>query len=142
MTLDTQVSSAARLMRIIHLSLTAGPLVAAGLLFYLRRITGGGPQIDAPGLALGLAVAGVALAAFALAVLRSREPDGTPEKTPDAFWSDLKTRGRAIALWAVLESAALIGLVGYYLTGALAPLAASGIAIGALVLMRPARFEE
>lgn len=131
----------ARTVRILHGALVAGVLTLGVLFFAIVRVRGPGPAAAAP---IGAALAAVGLGAVVLAalVLRRRVPERRPDQAPDTYWASAEARGAAIVLWAVAEGGALTSLVGYFLTGALAPAVAAGIAIVTLVAFRPGRLES
>jgi hypothetical protein len=92
-------------------------------------------------LTLVLAGVSVVLLAVAVSVLRPRVPERGPEQAPDQYWNEPRSRGSAIMLWASIEGAGLVGVVGYFLTGGTAPAVAFALAFGSLVLLRPERLE-
>jgi hypothetical protein len=83
----------------------------------------------------------VALLGVAAALVRPRVPERVASQTPEVYWTAAETRGPAILLWALVEAAALVSLVGYLLTRGVPPGAAAGLAIVTLILFRPTRLE-
>lgn len=130
-----------RAVRIMHRAMTAGCVLAGGVFVLIRHI-GAAPTLVAHATIGGvLAGASVALLAVSAALVRPRVPERVASQTAEAYWTAPETRGSAILLWAMVEGAALLSLVGYLLTGGAPPAAAAGLAIVALILVRPSRLE-
>lgn len=131
--------SPARAVRILHGALVGGLVVAGATFTILLRVQG---PFGAPS-TVGLILTGIAVGSLALAVMvfRRKVPERAPGQSPDAYWSAAETRGAAIVLWAVIESAGLLSLIGWLQTGELAPVAVAALAAGLLILVRPARLE-
>ena len=136
-----QPSTFARAVRLMHGAMTAGCVLAGGVFVLVRRL-GTGPTL-AGHATIGVVLAGasVALLAVATALVRPRLPERIASQTAEVYWTAAETRGPAILLWATVEGAALVSLVGYLLTGGALPAAAAGLAILALILFRPSRLE-
>jgi Na+/melibiose symporter-like transporter len=137
----TQPSNFARAVRLMHAAMTAGCVLVGGVFVLVRRL-GQGPTLAGQAtIGVVLAVAGVALLAVAAALVRPRVPERVANQTAEAYWTAAETRGPAIVLWAMVEGAGLVSLVGYLLTGGVPPAVATALAIVTLVLFRPTRLE-
>jgi hypothetical protein len=93
-------------------------------------------------LGIVLPAIGMGLVLVSASILRRRVPEPRAQQTPDAYWAAAENRGSAIVLWAATEGAALVCLVGYFLTGAPAAAAAAVVALATLILYRPSRLER
>lgn len=134
-----QAPGAARGARIIHAALAVGLLLLGATFFLVRQVQ---PLESVPG--VGLALAGVALAILAgcFAFLRGRVPERHSDQSPDGYWAANENRGPAVVLWAGVESAGVLGWMGYLIGGGqLAPAAVAVLAIIGMMLVRPARLE-
>ena len=129
-----------RAIRIIHLSLVLGLVIVAGVFYILRQRTG---LTFGFGPSLGMIMAGIGLVnlTIALGFLTPRFPERPADQAPDDYWAPSETRGAAIILWALVEAAAILSWLGYLLTGSRVAAAVGLLAILALSLLRPARFE-
>ena len=128
---------AARIARILHAALTAGLALAGAVLLFVARTRVTPVAGDSVGLAI--AVVAVLLLAVALRVLRPRVPQRPFDQSPDDYWGANVNRLSAIVLWAIVESAGMLGWVGHLLTGALAPAVAGVLAVLGLIALRPSR---
>jgi len=129
-----------RAIRIIHIALVLGLVLIAGTFFVLRLGTG---LMLGVGPFLGVVLAAIALVNLTLALgfLAPRLPRRSADQSPDDYWMRNETRGAAIILWALVEGAGLLSWIGYLLTGAWVPAAVGVLAVAALALLGPARFE-
>jgi hypothetical protein len=129
----------ARTIRLLHVAMTLGLVLVAGIFFSLRRLKQGF-DVWPP---IGLVTAGFAVVQLAavLGILLPRMPRRPADQSPDDYWMTV-ARGDTIIVWAMLEAAGLLSAVGYLLTGALASAATGVLAIAALALLGPARFED
>src|SRR5207249_4400815 len=129
-----------RAIRIIHIALVLGLVLIAGMFFVLRQRTG---LMLGVGPFLGVVLAAIALVNLTLALgfLAPRLPRRPADQSPDDYWMRNETRGAAIILWALVEGAGLLSWIGYLLTGAWVPAAVGVLAVAALALLGPARFE-
>lgn len=132
--------AAARAVRVMHLALVLGVILAGAVLVY-RTFTVGPLLPGAP--ILGYVTAAFALVNLALAtgLLLPRIPSRSSAEAPDDYWTRSEVRAATIIVWAVLEGSCLIALVGYFLTGSLAAGIVAAVAMAALALARPARIE-
>jgi hypothetical protein len=130
----------ARAVRVMHAALVLGVILAGAVLVY-RTLTVGPSLRGTP--ILGYVTAAFALVnlAVAAAFLLPRIPNRSSAEAPDDYWSRNEVRTATIIVWAVLEGSGLIALVGYYLTGGLAPVIVAALAFAALAVARPARIE-
>lgn len=128
----------ARTIRILHIAMTLGLLLLAGVFFALRRLKQGF-DVWPP---IGYVTAGFAIVQLAavLGILMPRMPQRPADQSPDDYWTTV-ARGDAIIVWAMLEAAGVLSAVGYLLTGTAPPAATGVLAIAALALLNPARFE-
>lgn len=134
-----QLPNAARVVRILHAALLGGLFMAGAILYLVRRFSSPPSVGDEPTFAIVFAVMSVGLLGIALSVLRPRVPDPRPGQDSDAYWSDARSRGAAILLWATIEGAGMLGAVGYFLTGSIGPAIAFALALAALGSLGPAR---
>lgn len=132
--------NAARTIRFMHFALFAGVAVMAIVLGIMRSQAH--PSVTA-GPAIGLMLSGMAVLALAVAtaLLRPRIAPRGSDQAPDDYWNTPSSRGSAMLLWAVIEGAGLIGVVGFYLTGHLAPIGVVVVALVLGALFRPAALE-
>jgi hypothetical protein len=131
---------AARAVRIMHAALVAGVVLAAGVVAFLiqsKRI----PPLLPGGVATIVAALSLVQLVVAAGFLRRRIPERGIGEESQSYWAAPEHRGAAIVLWAVTEGAALLGLIGYFLTGALAPAVVAGIAIVTLAFFQPSHLE-
>jgi len=129
-----------RAIRIIHLALVLGLVIVAGVFYILRQRTG---LTFGFGASVGMIMAGIGLVnlTIALGFLTPRFPERQADQAPDRYWARSETRGAAIILWALVEAGAILSWLGYLMTGSWVPAAVGLLAIAALILLRPARFE-
>ena len=129
-------------MKILHSALVMGLLVVSAVFVFLLQTRAWQPLIAVP--SVGLALAGLSLAILLAAILglRPRMTQRRSDESPEMYWAVPTNRAAAIVLWAILDGAAFLGLVGYVLTGALAPAASAALAVSGLILVRPSRLEE
>jgi hypothetical protein len=136
-----QPIAAARSARILHGALLLGFIIVGGVFVFVVR--SGGPLFpNSP--VLGYLTAGLGLVnlTVATAFLAPRIPQRRVDQAFDDYWSASEVRAAAIIVWAIVEGAGLISWVGYFLTGDFVPAAVGLLAIGALILLRPGRFEN
>jgi hypothetical protein len=135
------VANAARIVRILHTALLGGLFMSGVTLYLVRRVSPPPSVGEGPTLAILLAVVSAVLLGVAMSVLRPRIPDRRPEQDSETYWRDANSRGAAIVLWATIEGAGMVGAVGYFLTGGIAPAVAFALAFAALLILRPARID-
>ncbi len=126
-------SSAARTLHALLLTSTLiisiGAFVVSRSLAALDRGVG---LLDGVAILAGLSGLGMAL------LLRSRLAARAGGQTADQWWS--ANLGRALALWALLESSAMLGSVTLFFTGHLVPfMLLVGLALGGLLSLSPGR---
>ena len=131
----------AQAVRIIHAALVAGVLLAGGTFAFMVRVRGHAPE-GGETLGIVLPAVGIGLLLVSASVLRRRVPERSAQQSSDGYWAAVENRGAAIVLWAVTEGAALVSLVGYFLSGAPAAAAVAVVALAALILYRPSRLER
>ncbi len=90
-------------------------------------------------LGIGLVAGAVGCLAGAVITRRTLVARGT-EESLDAWWAT--NLGRAIVIWALVESGAVIGLVLYLLQGTLVGLVLGGAGLAGLALVTPRRLEN
>jgi hypothetical protein len=127
-------------MTILHAGLIGGLLLVAAVFVY-RSLTIGPSFVGAPMIGYVTAAFGFASLAVATAFLLPRIPRRSANEAPDEYWSRNEVRMAAIIVWALIEGPGVVALVGYFLSGGVAPAIVAGLAIVALVLARPARIE-
>lgn len=127
--------------RMIHLALMAGVALVVVVLTFLRT-SGLGVALEGSAAQLlryvGLAIL---LANALLAQVMRRNIPPLPMGADDGQWWR-EHLGRAIVVWALLEGAALVQAVFYYLTGDLVLLGLAVIGLFLLWMARPSRLLE
>jgi hypothetical protein len=136
-----QLANAARIVRILHTALLGGLFMSGAMLYLVRRLSPPPSLGDGPTLAMVLGAASLVLLGIAMSVLRPRVADPRPGQDSNTYWKDATSRGAAIVVWATIEEAGMVGAVGYFLTGSIAPRVAFALALGAQVILRPARID-
>jgi hypothetical protein len=116
-----------------------GIVVVAGVFIMLRQSTTARFSV---GPTVGWVLAGLALVQLAVVVgfLVPRMPLRPADQSPDQYWSTV-ARPDAIILWIMIDGAGLASWVGYLLSGAVVPAGVGVLAVAALILLRPDRFE-
>jgi hypothetical protein len=137
----TQLPKVVRGFQMIHASLVLGVALAGGTFFILLKVRRLDSLGVAPSVGSILAILNVVLLVAAVTALRPRVPARRFDEAPDQYWTSVGTRGATILLWAALEAAALLGWIGYLLTGRPLPAAAGVLALVALVWYRPSQLE-
>lgn len=132
--------NAARIVRLIHAALFGGVVIAAVVVALALGRAAPPPQL-APVALYALPAAAVAALLLAALVLRPRIPERASGDSPDAYWARPEVRAAAVTLWAVIEGAGLIGVVGYVITGRSVMLIVTVIAVAAGVVFRPGNLE-
>jgi hypothetical protein len=126
-------------LRIIHVALLLSAITITAIIWMIRRMPNAAPPpSEATHLILyvGLAVGALALA---LAVLVWRNIPAFAPPTDPAAWARAAVP-RMVVAWAMLEGAAVVGGVTYFVTGnAVACGGLSGLAIVALVFHSPGK---
>ncbi len=133
--------NAARLIRLTHLALFGGVGLLAVILTYLRMRPMPDAVQQSSSVGVAMTIAGVLALAVASALVRPRIPSRAPGQGADAYWNDVRVRTTAMILWAMVEGAGLLGALGYYLSGLLAPAGVLLLAMVAGVLFRPSALE-
>ena len=132
--------AASRLLKILHRGLIAGLVIVAAVFVYVRR-TVDQAFLGAPVVGYVTAAVGLINLVVAIAFLLPRIPPRSGAEAPDDYWSRFEVRTASIILWALVEGAGLVALVGYLLTGSLAAAVVVALAIAALMVARPTRIE-
>lgn len=128
---DSRMATSAR---IIHLALVLGVVVVTAVLVAVRAAL---PPPATPAVLLPVLVA-VALGTIILAlVLKARIPGRVGGASDEAWWA-VNLR-RAIPVWALLESVALVGAVFYFIGVGPAGVVVAGGALALLVANGPGR---
>ena len=127
-------------MRILHAALFTGVATIA-IVMIVTGMNGIRPAPTVPPM-IGLILAGVGalLVVMAAAVARPRIPTRGSTESADAYWTPAR-RQSALVLWAILEAAGLLGVVGYAVSGSIAALALVPVAIIVGVFFRPGALE-
>ena len=88
---------------------------------------------------LSYAFAGIAvvLVVVAFLVLKPRVPERKPGQTVDAYWSTPEVAAKAMLVWFLLEGGAIMGVLGYFLTGEVVAAGAALFAVAAFWLCGP-----
>lgn len=130
----TSAGSAVPNVRLIHLSMPLGVLLFLGVALFVRA------SEPAPAGASPLPMIALAAGAPALLLallLRSRLPSRA-SSTPEPAWWEANL-GRVMVIWAMLEGAALLGVVAYFITGETPPLAVTAAALVLFAMVAPGR---
>ena len=130
---------AVRELRQVYLAMLAGLVMVGGGFKYVGPT--GGALDSSPTVAAVVTIVSIALLAIAAIVLRPRIPLRRSDETPQAYWDALPQRRAVVALWAVTEAAGVVGGFGYFFTGIVWPLVATGLAFVTLVVFRPSSLE-
>lgn len=126
--------------RIVHAAIMLGVIMMAAIAIGLRI------SRTFTGESRGSAVVGIALVAGALGgfaggvIARRTLVPRRPAEPVDAWWAT--NLGRAIVIWALIESGALIGLILYLMQGTLLGLVLGGAGLAGLALAAPRRLEN
>lgn len=127
-------SPTAATARIIHGALVLGVLVATGVLVAVRAAAA---RTEAPPALLPvLVVLATTIVTLAL-VLKARLPARATGMTEDAWWT--ANLGRAVPVWALLESAGMVGAVFYFIGVGRVGLIVAAAALALLVANGPGR---
>ena len=78
----------------------------------------------------------------ALFVIMPRVPARSAAQSVEEYWSSPSTTQQVLLVLFVLESATVVGAVGFFLTGDLLPAMVAGIAICVFAWRRPSAFAE
>jgi hypothetical protein len=131
-------ASVALTTRFIHGSLIAG-VVIFGLIvqFIFRQQTT--PQPSLPPIVVTL-IPGVSLALCAAALfLRRIVPRRASDESADLFWQ--RVLAPAMIVWAVLEAAGLIGVIGYWMGDSVPALGAAAASVVVSIFLNPTVLE-
>jgi hypothetical protein len=120
-------------VRLIHLSLILGVLLFLAVALFVRT---GPAAVTDPRLPLLLVVVGVPMLILAQVLSSRIAPRRTGE--PSVVWWQANLT-RAIVVWSLVEGAALLGIVGFWLTGNRLPLALTAAGIVLFVVSAPGR---
>jgi hypothetical protein len=122
---------------VIHRSLMAGYSTILAVFAYLMFSATGPLLPDSTVIGYALAVTTLTLLGLGVTLFRGRVPRRAKEQLVAEFWARGATSVSAVVLWAVVEAAGTLGLVGWFLSGNLVALAAGLGALGALVVHSP-----
>jgi hypothetical protein len=105
---------------LLHRFLGIGLLLfaaVAGVMRFLGRLPLVPP--DNATAIIGFVFSGVvaAIVIVAIGVLRPRVPARSPGQAVEAFWTTPAVAAKVLPVWFVLEGAAVLGLVGFLVTG-------------------------
>ena len=125
---------------ILHRCLVGGLLTMSGVIAFLgyRHVAPLLP-LDETASLIGKVMAGISVceAAVALLIFRPRMPEFQRSQAQETYWDSETSLGAAQRVWFFLEGAAVIGLVGFLLSGQPAAAIAAAIAIAAIILSGP-----
>ena len=93
---------------------------------------------------LAYAFAGIAvvLVVVAFLFLKPRVPERKPGQTVDAYWSTPEVAAKAMLVWFLLEGGAIMGVLGYFLTGDVVAAGAAMFGVAAFWLCGPNVFAK
>ena len=117
-------------------------LVAAGLVIARFAGLGGAESTDDNVTVIGysMSVISLVMVVVSLGFLKPRVPERRPGQSVAQFWADPVVTSRATLVWFLLEGAAVIAAVGYFLSGMAFPPVMIAVAIGAFWLVNPNSF--
>ena len=84
----------------------------------------------------------VVMALVAFLVLKPRVPERKPGQTVDAYWSTPEVAAKAMLVWFLLEGGAIMGVLGYFLTGEVVAAGAALFGVAAFWLCGPNVFAK
>ena len=128
----------------LHRVLLIGQVTLAGvfLFTYFRGISPLQGSDSASLIAYALSGISALQIVVALFVIKPRVPARSAAQSVEEYWSSASTTQQVLLVLFVLESAAVVGAVGFFLTGDLLPAMVAGIAIGVFAWSRPSAFAE
>jgi len=93
---------------------------------------------------LAYAFSGIAtvMVLVAFLVLKPRVPARTPGQSVDAYWSTPPIVAKVMLVWFVLEGGAMMGVLGYFLTGEVVAAGAALFGVAAFWLCGPNVFAK
>jgi hypothetical protein len=129
---------------LLHRFLGIG-LVAMATVFVTLGYLGIAPLLppESASTVIAYAMSGISVVVgiVALLFLKPRVPDRKPGQSVEQFWSAPDAGARVLPVWFLLEGAGITASVGYLLTGELASLIVSALAIAAFWLCGPSVFD-
>jgi len=129
-----------RSVKIIHGALMAGVSLFLLVTVWLHRVSARAPlPVSGEVLAyvgLGILAAGL----LALRFLPVPDPAPAPPSTTDQWW--MKSQGRLLVRWAVVEGGCLVNAVLWYLSRDRVSLVAAIAGLAVLLTLRPSRYLE
>lgn len=136
--------AAANAPSMLHRALLVGQLATA-VVFLFTHFRGIVPLEGAESsslVAYTLAGIGALQVATAFVMLRPRVPVRSPGQTVEQFWATPSSTQAVFLVWFVLEAAAVLSGVGFFLTGDPVPALVAAVAILAFAWTGPSSFEE
>ena len=134
----TPTPGVAATTRVIHAAMISGVVILGVLVqTILRKNATDFPPLPTI-LVSVIPILSVVLCAAAL-LLRQIVPRRPSDASADLFWS--KALAPAMIVWAVVEAAALVGIVGYWLGGSKPALGAAVVALAVFVFLNPRGLE-
>ena len=93
---------------------------------------------------LAYAFSGIAtvMVVVAFLVLKPRVPERTPGQSVDVYWSTPAIVAKVMLVWFVLEGGAMMGVLGYFMTGEAVAAGAALFGIAAFLLCGPKVFAK
>jgi FtsH-binding integral membrane protein len=88
-------------------------------------------------LSYAFAAIAVMLVVVAFLFLKPRVPERRPEQSVQAYWSTPEIAAKALMVWFVLEGGAMMGVLGYFVTGEMLAAGAALFGIAAFWLCGP-----
>jgi FtsH-binding integral membrane protein len=129
-----------RSVKLIHGALTAGVVLFLLVTAWVHRVTPPAPLLVSgpllPYVGLGMLAAGL----LGLRVLPGPDPAPAPGQTTDQWW--MKSQGRLLVRWAVVEGGCLVNAVLWYLSRDRVSLVAAIAGLAVLLTLRPSRYLE
>ena len=129
---------------LLHRFLGIGATGLAIALVLMRAVAGQPPADDPFLVVMGYVVGTISLVLIAIAVLvlSRRVPERRLGQTVDAYWMEPAVVASVNLVWFVSEGAAILSIVGYYITGQLAPAATMVVGLGVFWWLGPKMFAK
>jgi hypothetical protein len=128
---------------LLHTMLGIAQLIVAAALV-IARVSGLGggesPAQDLATIGYSMAAISIVMIVVSLGVLKPRVPGRRPGQSVAAFWADPGVTARATPVWFLLEGAAVVSAVGYFLSGLAVAALMIAVAIGAFWIAGPNSF--
>ena len=141
---ENQVPQTNATVTMFHRMLGIGATLLAVVMVFLRSKADPPLVDDQSTSVIAYLFASISLVGIAVAimVLTRRVPERSITQPVDAYWAAPGVLPAANLVWFVLEGAAILAIVGYYMTGHLAPAATMVVGLGVFWWMGPKTFSK